>query len=161
MAEVKAQVSPVNGQENGETPNVNAADNGEINNADVAAKGEVADNAGVDDVDVADDGEVANNAWKKKGYVIEWIKKSKGNKPIAGQSVTVHCTGYGKNGDLKSIFWTTRKDMGAKKDEPFTFKIGCGNVIKGWDEGVMNLPLGSRAKIKCSPDCMLNIFYLW
>ena len=126
----------------------------------VVDDGEVVDGEDAEAVggEVVDVGEVDGNVWKKKGYKIEWIKTSKGDKPTAGQTVTVHCTGYGKNGDLNKIFWTTRKDMGAKKDEPFTFKIGCGKVIKGWDEGVMNLPLGSRAKIKCSPECMLILF---
>ena len=68
-----------------------------------------------------------------------------------GQSVTVHCTGYGKDGDLNKIFWTTRKSGGAKKDEPFTFIIGKGKVIKGWDEGVAQMGVGDRAQVKCSP----------
>ena len=42
----------------------------------------------------------------------------------SGATVTVHCTGYGKNGDLKEKFWST-KDPG---QEPFTFKVGVGNV---------------------------------
>lgn len=50
-------------------------------------------------------------------------------KPTKGRNVTVHCTGYGKNGDLKVPFWST-KDPG---QEPFTFKIGLGQVIKGSD----------------------------
>ena len=45
-----------------------------------------------------------------------------------GQTVTVHCTGFGKNGDLSVPFWST-KDPGQK---PFTFKIGQGGVIKAW-----------------------------
>ena len=71
---------------------------------------------------------------------------------VLGQSVTVHCTGYGKNGDLNKIFWTTRKNQGAVKDDPFTFKIGLKQVITGWDKGVATMSIGSRAKIKCSPD---------
>ncbi len=47
-----------------------------------------------------------------------------------GATVTVHCTGYGKNGDLKEKFWST-KDPG---QEPFTFKIGVGNVSLFWFE---------------------------
>ena len=65
--------------------------------------------------------------------------------------MTVHCTGYGKDGKLDNIFWTTRKDAGAAKDEPFTFDIGLGKVIKGWDAGVAQMAVGSRAKVKCSP----------
>ena len=50
-----------------------------------------------------------------------------GAKPTRGQQVTVHCTGYGKNRDLNEKFWST-KDPG---QEPFTFAVGLGQVIKG------------------------------
>lgn len=89
--------------------------------------------------------------WKQEGFEIEFAKNNNGTKPKSGQSVTVHCTGYGKDGDLNKIFWTTRKSEGAKKDEPFTFIIGKGKVIKGWDEGVAKMSVGDRAKVKCSP----------
>lgn len=51
-----------------------------------------------------------------------------GPKPTSGKNVTVHCTGYGKNGDLSVPFWST-KDPG---QQPFTFTIGRKEVIKGW-----------------------------
>ena len=35
---------------------------------------------------------------------------------------------------------------------PFTFKIGMGSVIKAWDEGVMTMKKGEKAKITASPD---------
>eukprot|EP01083_Nonionella_stella_P009990 28557_1 len=94
-----------------------------------------------------------NDDWKKQGYEMEWLVPNKKNcvLPRKGQSVTVHCTGYGKNGDLNKIFWTTRKNEGAKKDEPFTFKIGVKAVISGWDEGVAQMSVGTRSKVKCSP----------
>ena len=66
--------------------------------------------------------------------------------PRKGQTVTVHCTGcgfhrtttapltqcvsYGKNKDLAVPFWST-KDAG---QQPFSFQIGQGGVIKAWDE---------------------------
>jgi len=53
--------------------------------------------------------------------------------PKRGQTVTVHCTGMGKNNDLKQKFWST-KDPG---QTPFTFQIGMGKVIKAWDEGAL------------------------
>ncbi|KAG5526060.1 hypothetical protein RHGRI_032379 [Rhododendron griersonianum] len=54
----------------------------------------------------------------------------------------------GKDGDLSQKFWST-KDPGQK---PFTFKIGQGTVIKGWDEGVMGMQVGEVARLTCSPD---------
>lgn len=69
-------------------------------------------------------------------------------KPKKGQKVTVHCTGYGKNRDLSQKFWST-KDAG---QVPFSYNIGYGNVIKGWDEGVMDMGVGEVAKLTCSPE---------
>lgn len=66
--------------------------------------------------------------------VILQAGKAGARKPTAGKPVTVHCTGYGKNRDLKEKFWST-KDT----NEPFTFTIGRSQVIKGWDEGVMSM----------------------
>ncbi|WZZ12537.1 hypothetical protein YC2023_105626 [Brassica napus] len=36
--------------------------------------------------------------------------------------------------------------------EPFSFQIGKGDVIKGWDEGVMGMQIGEVARLRCSPD---------
>lgn len=56
--------------------------------------------------------------------------------------------GYGKNRDLAVPFWST-KDPG---QTPFSFVIGLGNVIKGWDEGVMGMKQGEIARIRVTPD---------
>ena len=39
------------------------------------------------------------------GVTKEILKAGNGSKPSPGQSVTVHCTGYGKNRDLSKVFW--------------------------------------------------------
>lgn len=69
------------------------------------------------------------------GFEKAILREGSGAKPTRGKNVTVHCTGFGKNGDLTQKFWST-KDPG---QTPFTFKIGMGQVIKGWDEGVMTM----------------------
>uniref|UniRef100_A0A7S2XKE8 Peptidyl-prolyl cis-trans isomerase n=1 Tax=Lotharella oceanica TaxID=641309 RepID=A0A7S2XKE8_9EUKA len=84
------------------------------------------------------------STWKK-----EIVTEGKGPTPKKGDKVTVHCTGYGKNNDLSKKFWST-KDPGQK---PFTFAIGQGNVISAWDEGVMTMKIGERAKITAPPHC--------
>jgi len=70
------------------------------------------------------------------GFTKEILREGDANqKPVRGKAVTVHCTGYGKNNDLNLKFWST-KDEG---QQPFTFEIGLGKVIKGWDEGVAGM----------------------
>ncbi|KAJ7946766.1 Peptidylprolyl isomerase [Quillaja saponaria] len=71
-----------------------------------------------------------------------------GPKVVHGQNVTIHCTGYGKNADLSKKFWSTM-DRG---ENPYTFKIGSGSVIKGVDEGVLGMQVGEVARLRCSPD---------
>nr|QMW68610.1 FKBP12 [Setaria viridis] len=82
------------------------------------------------------------------GFEKEILRDGTGPKPTKGQKVTVHCTGYGKDRDLSKKFWST-KDPG---QQPFSFNIGLGSVIKGWDEGVMTMHVGEVARIQCTPD---------
>jgi peptidylprolyl isomerase len=56
------------------------------------------------------------------GFTKTILQAGNGLKPKKGQSVTVHCTGMGKNRDFAQKFWST-KDPG---QEPFTFKVGLG-----------------------------------
>lgn len=92
----------------------------------------------------------SENVNMSKGVVKEVLVAAPAGarKPKKGQKVTVHCTGYGKNGDLSQKFWST-KDAG---QVPFSYNIGLGNVIKGWDEGVMDMGVGEVAKLTCSPE---------
>mmetsp|Transcript_7056 Transcript_7056/g.25979 ORF Transcript_7056/g.25979 Transcript_7056/m.25979 type:complete len:112 (-) Transcript_7056:188-523(-) len=76
------------------------------------------------------------------------LKEGSGRKIALGDTVTVHCTGYGKNNDLALKFWST-KDPGQK---PFTFTVGVGKVIKGWDQGVLSMRIGEEAELLCTPD---------
>ena len=82
------------------------------------------------------------------GVTKEILSAGNGPKPTKGASVTVHCTGYGKNQDLQQKFWST-KDPG---QTPFTFAVGLQQVIKGWDEGVQDMQLNEKARLTCTPD---------
>lgn len=67
-----------------------------------------------------------------------------GESPKSGQMVTVHYTGTLENG--------TKFDSSLDRGQPFTFPIGAGRVIKGWDEGVMTMKIGGKRKLIIPPD---------
>lgn len=82
------------------------------------------------------------------GFEKEIIREGNRKYPTKGKPVTVHCKGLGKDGDLSKVFWNSRDGAGT----PFTFTIGLGQVIKGWDEGVMTMQEGEVARLTCTPD---------
>jgi len=75
-------------------------------------------------------------------YVDEVV--GKGESPQPGKTVTVHYTGRLEDG--------TKFDSSVDRGEPFPFVIGQGQVIKGWDEGVMTMKVGGKRKLTIPPD---------
>ncbi|XP_008284985.1 12 kDa FK506-binding protein-like [Stegastes partitus] len=79
------------------------------------------------------------------GVDVEVIKPGDGTSyPGKGQTVTVHYVGTLTNGK--------KFDSSRDRGDPFEFKLGKGQVIRGWDEGVAQMSLGEVAKLTCSPD---------
>ena len=67
-----------------------------------------------------------------------------GPSPTAGKPVKVHYTGWLENG--------TKFDSSVDRGEPFVFTIGAGQVIPGWDEGVMSMKMGGKRKLIVPPE---------
>ncbi len=62
-----------------------------------------------------------------------------GASPQIGSRVSVHYTGWLEDG--------TMFDSSKKRDKPFIFTLGQGQVIKGWDEGVASMKVGGKRKL--------------
>jgi peptidylprolyl isomerase len=70
-------------------------------------------------------------------YVI--TRHGEGRQPVAGEVVSVHYTGLLTNG--------MKFDSSFDRGRPYSFALGAGNVIKGWDEGIAKLHVGDQATL--------------
>jgi FKBP-type peptidyl-prolyl cis-trans isomerase FkpA len=73
-----------------------------------------------------------------------------GNEAVAGRQVTVHYTGWlydPARSDHKGQKFDSSRDSG----EPFAFRLGGGQVIRGWDEGVAGMKVGGKRTLTIPP----------
>jgi FKBP-type peptidyl-prolyl cis-trans isomerase len=75
---------------------------------------------------------------------IEELHIGEGAEAQAGQQVAVHYTGWLTNG--------TKFDSSLDRRDPFTFRLGAGQVIRGWDEGVAGMKVGGKRKLTIPPE---------
>ena len=88
--------------------------------------------------------ESADTRVTASGLKITELKLGDGAESAAGQTVVVHYRGTLENG----------KQFDASYDRvtPFSFPLGAGRVIKGWDEGVVGMKVGGKRKLVIPPD---------
>ena len=72
------------------------------------------------------------------------IEEGSGASPQTGQTVVVHYTGWLADG--------TKFDSSVDRGQPFSFSIGTGQVIKGWDEGVATMKAGGKRRLIIPPE---------
>jgi FKBP-type peptidyl-prolyl cis-trans isomerase len=73
------------------------------------------------------------------------IVVGKGAAAVPGKMVKVHYTGWLASNGKKF-------DSSVDRGQPFEFKLGGGQVIKGWDEGVAGMKVGGKRQLKIPPD---------
>lgn len=81
----------------------------------------------------------ANAVTTPSGLKYVELKEGTGATPQPGQTVEVHYVGTLEDG--------TKFDSSRDRGQPFSFKIGVGQVIKGWDEGVSTIKVGGLRKL--------------
>ena len=77
------------------------------------------------------------------GLKYEEVVSGDGAVAEAGQTVTVHYTGWLTDG--------TKFDSSVDRNQPFQFLLGRGQVIKGWDEGVQGMKIGDKRTLTIPP----------
>lgn len=89
---------------------------------------------------------VENNKAKLK---IEIIKEGTGDTAVNGNKVSVHYTGKFTNG--------TKFDSSVDRGEPLSFTLGAGQMIRGWDEGILGMKVGEKRKLTIPPDLAYGV----
>lgn len=79
-----------------------------------------------------------------QGFKAEILKEGTGAEAKKGDTVSVHYTGTLTDG--------TKFDSSLDRGTPFEFTLGGGQVIKGWDEGVVGMKIGEKRKLTISPE---------
>lgn len=70
---------------------------------------------------------------------VEVLKQGTGDEAKNGDKVSVHYTGILENG--------TKFDSSVDRGTPFEFNLGAGQVIQGWDLGVLGMKIGEKRKL--------------
>lgn len=84
-------------------------------------------------------------AKQKSDSGLEWkiLQEGTGESPEVGKTVVVHYTGWlDEDGQPGKKF-----DSSVDRGQPFSFRIGVGMVIRGWDEGVMDMKVGEKRRL--------------
>jgi FKBP-type peptidyl-prolyl cis-trans isomerase len=74
---------------------------------------------------------------------IEEVQVGTGAEAVAGKTVSVHYTGWLTSGE--------KFDSSVDRGKPFGFKLGAGQVIRGWDQGVVGMKVGGKRRLTIPP----------
>ena len=85
-----------------------------------------------------------NEGMTASGVKYEILKEGNGPSPKAGDSVTVNYTGWLEDG--------TKFDSSIDRKKPFSFRLGVGQVIQGWDDGIATMKVGGKSRFTIPPD---------
>jgi len=88
--------------------------------------------------------ESAKTITTPSGLKYQDLQEGTGAQPKIGDTVVVHYTGWLTDG--------TKFDSSLDRGEPFEFKLGAGEVIKGWDMGVATMKVGGKRKLIVPPE---------
>lgn len=92
-----------------------------------------------DTMTASEKGPDANDITTASGLKYSDLVVGTGDVAVAGKTVSVHYTGWLTNGQ--------KFDSSVDRGQPFSFPLGAGRVIKGWDEGVQGMKVDGKRKL--------------
>jgi len=101
---------------------------------------------GLPQVASADDDPYADYVTTESGMKYKIIREGTGEVPQSGQTVKTQYTGWLDGFESEKKF-----DSSRDRGKPFTFKVGTGQVIKGWDESFSSMKVGERRNVVIPP----------
>jgi len=87
---------------------------------------------------------INNKTFEIQGMKIEILKEGAGTEAKNGDTVSAHYTGTLENG--------VKFDSSLDRGTPFSFKLGAGQVIKGWDLGILGMKVGEKRQLTIPPE---------
>lgn len=94
----------------------------------------------------AEEDQYADFTTTESGLKYKITKEGDGAIPTSGQQVKAHYTGW-----LDGFDSIRKFDSSRDRGRPFTFKVGAGQVIRGWDEAFLSMKVGERRQIILPP----------
>jgi len=76
--------------------------------------------------------------------ICEDLTLGEGDEAVAGRTIVVHYTGWLTDG--------SKFDSSLDRNDPFSFELGAGMVIRGWDEGFSGMKVGGKRKLTIPPE---------
>lgn len=98
----------------------------------------------IDDSENSSENSEANVTTTDSGLQYVDLVEGTGATPRSGQTVQVHYTGTLEDG--------TQFDSSRDSGRPFSFRLGAGQVIRGWDEGIATMRVGGRRQLIIPPN---------
>ena len=71
-----------------------------------------------------------------------------GEEAVNGMTIEMHYTGWLWEDGLRSKKFDSSRD----RNQPFSFQLGAGRVIKGWDEGILGMKVGGKRELIIPPE---------
>ena len=81
------------------------------------------------------------------GLTIQVVKHGRGTEVVRGHTITVHYTLWLADG---TMLQSSKEELGGRG--AYTTRIGYGEVIRGWDEGIIGMRVGETRKLIVPPD---------